>query len=133
MLMLAATKSLVTVGAAAVTATQAPALGATPLVALGVIAAVMLVVVFILLLVLAFGASAHTPTVGPAAVVIGTMIVQVVSGLTICLAATTIFPLPAVAVTEPPVQVPETAAPLATSPAGNVSVKEKVWVGLPAG
>ena len=43
------------------------------------------------------------------------------------------LPLPAAAVTEPPVQVPVTAAPLATRPAGRVSVKLKVCVGLVAG
>ena len=80
-----AANALLTVGTAALTATQAPALGVTPLVALGVIAAVMLVVVLMLLLplVLTFGASVQAPTVGVALLVTGTIIVQVVAGLTI--------------------------------------------------
>ena len=77
-----ALKTLLTVGTAATTVTQAPALGVTPLVALGVMDAVMLVVVLMLLLVLAFGASVHAPTVGAATVVIGTMMVQIVAGFT---------------------------------------------------
>ena len=75
--------TLLTVGTATTTVTQAPALGVTPLVALAVMAAVMLVVVLILLLVLAFGAKVQAPTVGAAAVVIGTIMVHVVAGLTI--------------------------------------------------
>ena len=41
--------------------------------------------------------------------------------------------LPAATVTAPPEQVPVAAAPVATKPAGRVSVKLKVCVGLPAG
>ena len=127
--------TLSTVGTAAATVTQAPALGVTPLVALGVMAAVILVVVLmlLLLLVLAFGANVQAPAVGVAELVTGTIIVQVVAGLTIWRPATTILLLPAVAVTVPPVQVPVTAAPLAAKPAGSVSVKVKVCVGLLAG
>ena len=131
--MRSAANILLTVGTAAVTVTQAPALGVTPLVALGVITAVMFVVVLMLLFVLAFGASVQAPTDGAAAVVIGTMMVQVVAGLTIWRPVTTMLLLPAVAVTVPDVQVPVTAAPLATRPAGRVSVKLKVWVGLLVG
>lgn len=121
-----ALKALFKVGLVAVTVTHAPALGVTPLVALGAITAVIFVVVPILLLVLAFGANVQAPTVGVAEVVIGTMIVQDVAGLTIWRPATTMLPLPAAAVTVPPVQVPVTAAPLAAKPAGNVSVKVNV-------
>ena len=106
-----ALKTLLTVGLVAVTVTQAPALGVTPLVALGVIAAVILVVVPMLLFVLAFGANVQAPIVGVAEVVTDTMIVQDVAGLTIWRPATTMLPLPAAAVTVPPVQVPVTAAP----------------------
>ena len=41
--------------------------------------------------------------------------------------------LPAVAVTVPPLQVPVTAAPLATKPVGKASVKLKVCVGFVGG
>ena len=128
-----ALKALLTVGVVAATVTQAPALGVTPLVALGVIEAVIFVVVPMLLFVLAFGANVQAPTVGVAEVVTGTMIVQDVAGLTSWRPATTILPLPATAVTVPPVQVPITAAPLAAKPAGKVSVKVNVCVGLLAG
>jgi hypothetical protein len=128
-----APNALLTVGLAAVTLTQAPALGVTPLVALGVMAAVILVAVLMLLLVFAFGAKVQAPVVGVAEVVTGTMMVQLVSGLTIWRPATTMLPLPATAVTVPPVQVPVTAAPLATKPAGKVSVNVNVCVGLLAG
>ena len=80
-LIVAAPKVLATL--ARTTDTQAPALGVTPLVALGVIAEVMLVVVLMLLLVLAFGARVQAPMVGATAVVMGTIIVHAVAGLTI--------------------------------------------------
>ena len=128
-----AAKALLTTGTAAITDTQAPALGVTPEVALGVIAAVMLVVVLMLLLVLAFGASVQAPTVGVALVVIGTMMVQVAVALSVIQLLRTIFVAPAPAAVVPGVQVPLTAAPLATKPAGRVSVKVKVCAGLVAG
>ena len=66
-------------------------------------------------------------------VVTGTVIVHDVAGLTTCPPATVIVLDPAAAVTEPPVQVPPTAPEPTTRPAGRVSVKENVCVGLPAG
>ena len=131
-----AANALFTVGTAGVTVTHAPALGTTPLVALGVTAAVMLVVVLILLLVLAFGASVHAPTVGAAAVVTSTKSVQVCAGLVIWLLVNVIVLVPATAVRDPPpkVQVPPKLFGVAiTRPAGNVSVKLNVCVGLVAG
>jgi hypothetical protein len=73
--------------------------------------------------------------VGAAAVVTLTVIVQVVAGLTICLALMVMVLVPAVAVTDPvPVHVPPMVLGAATtSPVGSVSVKLYVWVGLLAG
>ena len=82
-LMVVGENAFVSTGIAAMTVTQAPALGVTPLVALGVIATVTLVRPLMLLLVFALGASAHAAMVGLVAFVTGTMMVQVVAGLTI--------------------------------------------------
>ena len=130
-----AAKALLTVGAAAMTDTQAPALGVTPDVALGVIAAVMLAVVLILLLalVLAFGASVQAPTFGVVLVVIGTIMVQVAVAFNVIQLVKIIFVAPAPPAVVPAVQVPVTAAPLATKPVGKVSVKVKVCAGFKAG
>ena len=79
-------------------------------------------------------ACGHIPTVGTAAVVTSTVIVQVVAGFTICRPATVIVPDPAAAVTDPPVQVPPTFGTAATTrPAGRLSTKLNASVGLPAG
>ena len=75
----------------------------------------------------------QVPGVGAPAVVTGTMIVHVVAGFTIWSLVTTMVLEPAAAVTVPPLQVPVAAAPVATRPAGSVSVNEKVCVGLFAG
>jgi hypothetical protein len=57
----------------------------TPLVALGVMVAVILVValILLLLLVLVFGAKVQAPAAGVVDVVTGTIMVQLVKGLTI--------------------------------------------------
>ena len=128
-------KVLFNVGVAALTVTQAPVV-LVPLVALLLTEAVMLVSVPRLPLPLVLLACGHTPTVGLAAVVTSTVRVQVVAGLVIWLLVMVMLPLPATAVREPPprVQVPPTFGVGAiTSPAGKVSVKLKVWVGLLAG
>ena len=78
-------------------------------------------------------ATGQVPTVGVPEVVTGTVIVHVVAGFTIWRLVTVMVPEPAAAVTEPPLQVPPAAAPVAARPAGNVSVNEKVCVGLLAG
>jgi hypothetical protein len=127
-----ALNALLTVGAAAFTVTQAPVV-LVPLVALFVTAAVMLVRPEIALLPLVLFTCGHAPIVGVALVVTGTTIVHVVAGLTIWRPVTTMLLLPAVAVTPPPLQVPVTAPPVATKPAGKVSVKLNVCVGLAAG
>ncbi len=75
----------------------------------------------------------HVPTTGVPADVTGTVIVQVVAGFTTCRFVTVIVLEPAAAATEPPVHVPPAAPPVATSPAGSVSVNENVCVGLLAG
>ena len=63
-------------------------------------------------------------TVGVPEVVILTVIVQLVCTLVMVRLATTMLPLPAVAVTVPPAQVPPTTDGVAiTRPAGRVSVK----------
>jgi hypothetical protein len=82
---------------------------------------------------LVFEATGQAPITGVLAVVTGTVIVHVVAGFTIWRLATVIVLEFAAAVTLPPVHVPPAAPPVATSPAGNVSVKEKVCVGLFAG
>ena len=64
---------------------------------------------------------------------IGTMMVQLVCPLVICRPLTVMLTELAVADTVPPVQVPVTAPPLAIKPAGRLSVKLNVCVGLPAG
>jgi hypothetical protein len=125
--------TLSSVGTAAFTVTQAPVVLVPPPAALFAIAAVTFVMPEICALPLVLFAAGHVPTVGAAAVVTGTVIVHEVAGATTWRAATVIVLLPAVAVTLPPVHVPP-APPLAsTRPAGSVSVKLKVCVGLPVG
>src|SRR6185312_63300 len=76
----------------------------------------------------------HRPGVGVPDVVTGTVIVQLVAGLVMVRPVTTIWLEPAAAVTVPVlVHVPPTAPPVATSPAGSVSVNENTCVGLFAG
>ena len=126
--------ALSTTGTAALTVTQAPVVLVPPPAALLVTLAVALVNSDRLPLPLVLLACGHVPTVGDAAVVTRTVIVQAVAGLTICRLVTVIVPLPAVAVTLPPLQVPPTVDGLATtSPGGRESVKLKVWVGFPFG
>src|SRR5205085_5242679 len=81
-------------------------------------------------------ACGHTPTVGAAAVVTSTVSVQLVAGLLICLLVMVMALVPALAVREPApsVHVPPRLFGVAmTRPAGSVSVKLNVCVGLPAG
>jgi hypothetical protein len=80
-----------------------------------------------------FAATGHAVVVGAAACVTGTVIVQEVAGLTTWRLATVIVVVPAVAVTVPPEHVPPTAPAATTRPAGKVSVKLNVCVGLLAG
>ena len=94
---------------------------------------VMLVVALIDAAPLVLLASGHAPSVGVPEVVTGTVIVHVTAGLTIWRLVTVMVLEPAPAVTEPPLHVPPAAPPVATNPAGKVSVNEKVCVGLPAG
>jgi hypothetical protein len=82
------------------------------------------------LVLLAWG---QVPTVGVAEVVMGTVMVQLVEAAAICLPVTTTEPVPGVAVTDPPAQVPPTAPVPTTRPAGKVSVKLNVCSGLAAG
>jgi hypothetical protein len=122
------------VGVAAFTVTQAPVVLVPPPAALLVTAAVTLVVAEMLALPLVLLACGQVPVVGVGVVVTSTVIVQVVAGFTIWRLATVIVLAPPVAVTVPPEQVPPTFGVAAIrKPAGRVSVKLKVCVGLPAG
>ena len=80
---------------------------------------------------LVFAATGHAAVLGAAELVTGTVIVQLVP-LTWRPETVMVF-VPAVAVTVPPVHVPPAPPAAIASPDGNVSVNEKVWVGLPAG
>ena len=76
----------------------------------------------------------QAPTVGVAAVVMSTVMVQVVWTLVMVRLATVMVLAPAVAVTVPPAQVPPTFGTAAIlRPDCSVSIKLTVWVGLPAG
>ena len=76
----------------------------------------------------------QAPTVGVVAVVMSTVMLQLVWALVMVRLATVMVPLPAVAVTLPPTQLPPTFGVAAiTSPDGSVSTKLTVWVGLLAG
>ena len=114
--------------------THAPVVLVPPPAALFATLAVIFVVLPILALPLVLFAWGQVPTVGAAAVDTATSIVQLVSGLVICRFATAIIPLPAVAVTLPPVHDPPTVEGVATTnPDGRLSVKLKVCVGFPVG
>jgi hypothetical protein len=128
-----AENALSIVGVAAVTVTQAPVTLAPPPAAELATLAVTFVVAEIAPLPLVLFAAGHTETVGAAAVVTGTVIVQEVAGLTTWRLATVIVFVPAVAVTEPLEHVPPVAPAPTTRPAGSVSVKLKVCVGFPVG
>lgn len=125
--------TLLTVGTAALTVTQAPVVLVPPPAALLAMAAVMLAVADIAVLPFVLVACGQTPTVGVALLVTGTIMVHVVAGLMIWRLVTVMTLLPVVAVTVPIEQVPVTAPPDATIPAGKVSVKLNVWVGFVAG
>jgi hypothetical protein len=131
--MVPAENAFVSAGTAPVTLTQAPVVLVPPPAALFETDAVTLVVPEIAAVPLVFAAAGHVEAVGVADVVIGTVIVQVAAGLTTWRFATVIVLEPAVAVTVPPEHVPPTAPLPTTRPAGNVSVKLKVCVGLPEG
>jgi hypothetical protein len=126
-------KALSRVGTAAVTATHAPVVLVPPPAALLEIDAVTFVVAEIALLPFVLPAAGHVETVGVAALVMGTVIVHEVAGATTWREATVMVLLPAVAVTLPPEHVPPVAPLPTTRPAGSVSVKLTVCVGLPAG
>lgn len=127
-------KALLTCGVAAVTVTQAPVVLVPPPAALLLTLAVMFVVALMLLVPFVLLACGQVPTVGAAAFATRTVMVQEVAGLTICRLVTVIVPLPAVAATLPPLQVPPTVEGEATTkPAGKVSAKLNVCVGLPLG
>ena len=124
--------ALFTVGTAAVTVIHAPVVPPPEL----AIAAVRLVVALIWVLPLVLAAIGHAVVVGVALLVTFTNSVQLVAGLVIWLLVMVMTLVPAVAVREPApsVQVPPKPFGVAiTKPAGNVSVKLKVCVGLPAG
>jgi hypothetical protein len=76
-------------------------------------------------------ATGQAVVLGVAEAVTGTVIVQLVPA-TWRLETVIVF-VPAVAVTVPPVQVPPVPPAAIVRPAGKVSVKLKVWVGLFAG
>jgi hypothetical protein len=118
-------------GVAALTVTQAPVVLVPPPAAELPMAATMLVVAEISVLPLVLAATGQLPAVGAAEVCTGTVIVQ--EAPVTWRPATVIVFVPAVAVTVPPVQVPPVAPAAILSPAGKVSVKLKVCVGLPAG
>ncbi len=125
---------LSTAGTAALTVTHAPVTLVPPPAALFATLAVAFVSDERLALPFVLLACGQVPTVGDGADVTSTVIVQLVAGLTIWRPATLIVPLPAVAVIDPPEQVPPTVDGEATTiPAGKVSVKLKVCVGLPLG
>src|SRR6188768_2910220 len=80
---------------------------------------------------LVFAATGQAAVLGVAELVTGTVIVQ--DAPLICRPAIVIVFVPAVAVTVPPVQVPPVPPAAIVRPEGSVSVKLKVWVGLPDG
>jgi hypothetical protein len=86
---------------------------------------VIAVVAFVL------AATGHAAVFGVADAVTGTVIVQL--GPAIWRLETVMRLVPAVAVTVPPAQVPPVPPAAMVRPEGNVSVKLKVCVGLPAG
>jgi hypothetical protein len=85
----------------------------------------MAVVAFVL------AATGQAAVLGVAEAVTGTVIVQLAP--VTCRPAMVIVLVPAVAVTEPPEHVPPVPPAAIVRPEGNVSVKLKVCVGLPAG
>jgi hypothetical protein len=122
-------KAFVSAGAAAFTVIHAPAVPPPEL----AIAAVRFVAPEICALPLVLAATGQAAVLGVADVVTGTVIVQLVAGFTIWKLAAVIVALPAVAVSVPTVHVPPVAPLPTTRPAGSVSVKLKVCVGLLAG
>ena len=92
---------------------------------------VRFVVPVIAVVALVFAATGQAAVLGVADAVTGTVIVQLVPVTWWPL--TVIVPVPAVAVTVPPVHVPPLPPAAMVRPAGNVSVNENVCVGLPAG
>ena len=92
---------------------------------------VMLVVPVIAAVALVFAATGHAAVLGVAEAATETVIVHVAP--VICRPAIVIVFVPAVAVTVPPEQVPPAPPAAIVRPDGNVSVKLKLCVGLPAG